>query len=96
MASWIGPASNLNERLLFEDPGWAARYFDKVRGDLYLLFDAGWDVPVGIDGDKERWRFSSLLPDPARFPSCTGTPAEQLHKLDELCKQAGCRSARRG
>lgn len=93
MASWTDPASNLNERLLFEDPGWAARYFDKVRGDLYLLFDAGWDVPVGIDSDKERWRFSPFLPDPARFPSCTGAPAEQLRKLDELCKQAGWRGA---
>ena len=93
MASWTGPASNLNECLLFDDPGWAARYFDKVRGDLYLLFDAGWDVPVGIDGDKERWRFSPFLPDPARFPSCTGAPAEQLRKLDELCKQAGWRGA---
>jgi len=93
MVSWTGPASNLDERLLFEDPGWAARYFDKVRGDLYILFDAGWDVPVGIDGDKERWRFSPLLPDPARFPSCTGAPAGQLRKLDELCKRHGWRGA---
>jgi len=93
MASWTGPASNLNERLLFEDPGWAARYFDKVRADLYLLFDAGWDVPAGMDSDKERWRFSPFLPDPARFPSCTGAPAEQMLKLDELCKRNGWRGA---
>jgi hypothetical protein len=93
MASWTGPASNLNERLLFDDPGWAARYFDKVRGDLYILFDAGWDVPAGMDGDKERWRFSPFLPDPVRFPSCTGAPAVQLRKLDELCKDTGWRGA---
>ena len=93
MASWSGPVNNLNENLLFEDPGWASRYFDKIRGDLFLLFDAGWDVPVGMDGDWERWKLGSIQPGEGRFPSCIGSPAEQLCRLNALCQEHGWRGA---
>lgn len=93
LASWSGPARNLDEGLLFHTPGWASQFFDKIRGDLYLLFDAGWDLPLSADADSERWRLGALLPDPDRFPSCAGTAAERQRCLNELCTGHGWRGA---
>ena len=86
-------ADNLSEKLLFEEPGWASRYFQKVRGDLYLLLDLGWDVPPGLQFDQERWRLGTLELAEAKFPSCKGSPAERLRQLNSLCKAAGWRGA---
>jgi len=83
---------NLNETLVFDDPGWASGYYSRVHGDLYLLFDLGWDVPPGSPASRtEQWRLGSLEPDPARFPSCKGTPAERLRTLDRMTREAGWR-----
>jgi hypothetical protein len=86
-------ADNLSERLLFEEPGWASRYFPKVRRDLYLLLDLGWDVPPGLQFDQERWRLGTLELAESKFPSCQGSPAERLRQLNSICKAAGWRGA---
>ena len=86
-------ANNLTEKLMFQDPGWATKYFPKVRGDLYILYDLGWDVPPSLQFDKERWRLGSLEVSTAKFPSCSGTPAQRLRKLNEMTKAAGWRGA---
>jgi hypothetical protein len=91
--SWNMPYNNLDEVKLFQDPGWAVSSFDRVRPDLYLLFDVGWDTPAGIDIEHERWRLGSLEVDTGRFPSCTGSPPERLTKLNRLVQLAGWRGA---
>jgi hypothetical protein len=86
-------ANNLTEKLMFQDPGWATNYFAKARGDLYILYDLGWDVPPGLQFDKERWRLGSLEVSTAKFPSCSGTPAQRLRELNIMTKAAGWRGA---
>ncbi len=50
----LAAGNNLTETLVFKDPGWLTNYFQKVRKDLYVVYDGGWDVPIGVDwtGDK--------------------------------------------
>lgn len=85
-------AETLTENTMFRDPGWA-KYFQKVRKDMFILYDLGWDTPKGVDFDKERWRLGTLELATGKFPSCTGTPAERLKKLNEMTKAAGWRGA---
>lgn len=68
-----------------------ARQFPEIRSDLFLLLDDGWDVPYGIHPDKNLSQFGSLAPDPERFPSFVGTPAQRLHGLNGFVKEAGWR-----
>jgi hypothetical protein len=86
-------ANNLTERQMFGEAGWAKKYLDKVRGDLYIVYDLGWDVPPGLQFDKERWRLGTLEVATGKFPSCTGSPEERLRKLNGLTKSAGWRGA---
>lgn len=67
------------------------RQFPRIRGDLYLLLDDGWDVPYGVHPDKSRDRFGSLEPDGERFPSFPGTPPERLRRLNDFVREAGWR-----
>lgn len=67
--------------------------FKPIQSDLLILFDVGWDLPFGVDIDQERWRLGSMELDPARFPSCTGSPAERIAKLNRLVQSAGWRGA---
>jgi hypothetical protein len=85
-------ADTLTEKAVFHDPGWA-KYFQKARSDLYLMFDLGWDTPAGVDFDNKRWLLGTLELATEKFPSCTGTPAERLRKLNEITKAAGWRGA---
>jgi len=85
-------ADTLTEKSVFHDPGWA-NYFEKARSDLFLMFDLGWDTPKGVDFDGKRWRLGTLELATEKFPSCTGTPAERLWKLNQLAKDAGWRGA---
>ena len=85
-------ADTLTEKSLFHDPGWA-KYFQKVQKDMFILYDLGWDTPPGVDFDGERWRLGTLELVSEKFPSCTGTPAERLWRLNELTKAAGWRGA---
>ena len=84
--------NNLNEKILFENPGWVTNYFSKIRSDLYLMFDDGWDVGYGL-GPKDIRKFGSLEVSELRFPSCTGNPAERLYKLNKKVKEHGWRGA---
>lgn len=65
--------------------------FPKIRGDLYLLLDDGWDVPYGVHPDLQEDRFGALAPDDERFPSFTGTSAQRLKKLNDFVKEFGWR-----
>jgi len=85
-------SETLTEKSVFEEPGWA-KYFSKARKDLYILFDLGWDTPKGVNFDGERWRLGTVEVAEGKFPSCTGSPAERLGKLNELTKAAGWRGA---
>ncbi len=79
----------LDEQLVFGSGGWSADIPAAVRQDLYLMMDDGWDVPVGVHGDTQLWRFGSLEVDEGRFPSCTGTPGERLQALSRRTREAG-------
>lgn len=85
--------TNLSEKLVFQNPAWITNFYSKVRGDLYVVFDDGWDVPYGVHPQEERWRFGSLELNEERFPSCSGTPKERLRKLNEKVKAVGWRGA---
>ncbi len=85
-------ADTLTEKNMFHDPGWA-NFLPKVRKDMFILYDLGWDTTPGVDFDGERWRLGTLELATAKFPSCTGTLAERLWKLNELTKAAGWRGA---
>jgi len=85
-------AEVLTEKNVFHTPGWAS-YFQKARSDLFLMFDLGWDTPAGVRFDNERWQLGTLEVATEKFPSCAGTPAERLWKLNQLSKAAGWRGA---
>ena len=78
-------SETLTEKNVFKEPGWA-KYFSKAQKDLYILFDLGWDTPKGVNFDGERWRLGTVEVAEGKFPSCTGSPAERLQKLNELTK----------
>lgn len=82
----------LNEHIVFSEHGWVSQ-FQPIRRDLYFLFDDGWDVPYGVHPNTQLWRFGSLEVAVDRFPSCSGTPAERLRKLNEWVKKSGWRGA---
>ena len=83
---------NLNEDVLFGENGWAKRLYPNERCDLYLLLDAGWDLPYGTQthGADMALR-GACVPDEARFPSLKGSPAERLRALNEKVKACGWR-----
>ena len=85
-------AETLTEKNIFHDPGWA-NFIPKVRKDMYILYDLGWDTTPGVNFDGQRWRLGTLELATGKFPSCTGTPAQRLYKLNELTKAAGWRGA---
>ncbi len=84
--------ANLNESILFGPDGWI-HDFPGIHGDLYFLFDDGWDVPYGVNPDKDLPRFGSVIPDAGRFPSCVGSPAQKLRTLNKMVAEAGWRGA---
>ena len=80
--------ASLNDELLFGENGLALQY-DKIRGDLYFVLDDGWDVPYGVNPATQKQDFGSLLLNEERFPSCDGTPAERLAKMNDRMKALG-------
>jgi len=87
------PREQIVEKTVFNDPGWITRYYEKIRGDLFVVFDDGWDIPSANEGSQERWAFGSLELNAKRFPSCTGTPVQRLRQLNEKVRAAGWRGA---
>jgi hypothetical protein len=85
-------ARNLTEEKVFGENGWA-KAFGKVKKDLYLLFDVGWDVPAAENFDESRWKLGSQEVATDKFPSCKGNPTERLKKLNDLAREAGWRGA---
>jgi hypothetical protein len=78
----------LTEETLLGENGLARTLFPDTRDGLYFLLDYGWDIP--IVSPKENYDyFSSLILDTDKFPSCTGTPAERLRKLNDAFKDLG-------
>jgi hypothetical protein len=74
--------SSMNEDLLFGKNGWAAEFFPKIREDLYLLLDDGWEV-----GGTATFEL-----DAKKFPSFTGNSSDRLRKLNDAVRSAGWRS----
>lgn len=68
-------------------------FLRQVRKDLFVVYDVGWDVPLEDNFDKAQWLLGSQIVAIDKFPSCTGTPAERLTKLNKLTKEAGWRGA---
>ena len=60
--------------------------FPEIRDELYFVMDDGWDVPAGNPAVKD---YTAVQPDPAKFPSLTGSPAERLRQLNERVRNAG-------
>ena len=86
---------NLNETVLFGEDGWATHFYPNNRSQLYLLLDAGWDLPYGTTtrGVKDLAMRGACIPHPDRFPSFKGTPEERLKALNEKVKSLGWRGS---
>jgi len=82
----------LSEDVVFSKNGMIDQY-DKIRSDLFFVFDDGWDVPYGVHSDTQRFRFGSVELDEERFPSCIGDPTQRLKKLNDKVKSFGWRGA---
>ena len=82
----------INEKTIFARGG-MINQFDKIRKELYFVFDDGWDVPYNVHPDSKYHMFGSLELNVERFPTLIGTPAERLKALNNLVKSFGWRGA---
>ncbi|MBN2151173.1 MAG: hypothetical protein JW839_07010 [Candidatus Lokiarchaeota archaeon] len=81
--------ASLDEGLLLGKGGWARRFFQRARADLYIVLDDGWDAPPSGDMVEH---LSSMILHPGRFPSHQrGPPAQRLRSLNDAVKAAGWR-----
>ena len=68
-------------------------FMSRARGDMILLHDLGWDLPVNFNYNIGESQFLNMLGSMTvaedKFPSCTGSPAEKLKKLCQTVKDAG-------
>ncbi|WP_446745413.1 hypothetical protein [Silvibacterium acidisoli] len=71
----------MTEENLLSDQGWAKSFYPKVRRDLYLLLDDGW----------EKGGTATFELDSGKFPSFEGDPAARLNKLSNSIQNAGWR-----
>lgn len=62
--------------------GWLHRFYPKLRKELYVVLDAGW----------EEGNYASFVPDPKKFPELQGPVAEKLKQLNDAVKQSGWRA----
>lgn len=85
-------ANHLTQEAVFGENGWA-QFIPEVSSDLYIMFDVGWDIQPEINFDHNRWRLGSLELAQDKFPDCTGTPAERLKKLNQMCIDHGWKGA---
>jgi hypothetical protein len=73
----------MRESILFGGRGWADTFYPRVRGDLYLLLDDGWQTGGS----------SSFVLDAAKFPRFPGSPRDRLAALNRAVTSAGWRGA---
>jgi hypothetical protein len=77
----------LTEGTVFGPQGWANVIHPRVKSDLYLVLDDGWDLP--LDQNQFEAYYGSMLVDNQRWPSCTGSPDERLRKLNQMAQACG-------
>jgi len=77
----------LNEEVLFGDKGWLKKFYNKIKGDLWVVLDDGWDIPA--NKDYEYRNYSRL--DPAKFPTFKGSIPENLILLNKKVTECGWR-----
>jgi len=82
--------SNLNEDLMLGVEGWAKNLYHEVRGDLFIILDDGWDVPVETPPSSTLY-YSSFHLNTVKFPSFAGIPQERLKAINEEIKRLGWR-----
>lgn len=80
--------SSINEDYVFGKDGFSDQ-FPELRGDLFLLFDDGWDVPYVIPESSDISAFGSVILNSERFPSFPGTPAQRLKGVNDKLKEKG-------
>ncbi len=73
----------MSEAVLFGKYGWAHEFFPKIRQDLYLLLDDGWE-----SGGTATFELEA-----SRFPSFQGAAAERLSQLNRAVQKANWRGA---
>ena len=73
----------LNQRNVFGPGGWADTFLPTVRGELFFLFDEGWE-----SGD-----YASILLHEERFPSFEGSAELRLQTLQQAIQAKGWRAA---
>jgi hypothetical protein len=73
----------MNENALLGREGWATTFHSKVRRDLFLLLDDGWE-----SGGTATFQL-----DPEKFPSLRGTSMERLRALNKEIEGLGWRGA---
>ena len=80
-------ALQLNEENLFGAKGWLRNFYPKIRGDLWVVLDDGWDLPVNRDLGYRN--YSKL--DPEKFPSFRGSIPENIITLNKRVMDCGWR-----
>lgn len=73
----------MSEDALFGKRGWARAFYPRVREDLFLLLDDGWEA-----GGTATFQL-----EPSRFPSYHGAASEKLSQLNHAAQSAGWRGA---
>jgi hypothetical protein len=73
----------MGEAVLLGPNGWASSFHSRVREDLYLLLDDGW----------EKGGTATFELDSAKFPSFKGSSAKRLEALNRELRRIGWRGA---
>ena len=73
--------NSLNERVLLGSQGWAKSFYPRVRNELFLLLDDGWEEGGTATFQLDREKFSSLK----------GTAQDRLRGLNESVSSHGWR-----
>lgn len=70
--------NSMNESVVFGKNGWANTFFSRIRPDLFLLLDDGWESGGTATFELEMSRFASFK----------GNAAERLHQLNGAVRNA--------
>ncbi|HWA93325.1 MAG TPA: hypothetical protein VG844_01895 [Terracidiphilus sp.] len=71
----------MTEEALLGENGWAVRFYPRVREDLYLMLDDGW----------EKGGTATFELDPVKFPSYKGDSTQRLRALNQKISGHGWR-----